>query len=126
MTAAPPDAAARPRRPLFWKYFLALFVAVVVPLLVSGASEAWFSYRDAQANISQRLRTEAIAAAGRIQAFLDNIHDQLDWTAQLPWSEGSDERHRYDVLRLLRQVPAIFDVVLVDGNDKERLHASRT
>jgi adenylate cyclase len=126
VTGAPPAAAARPRRPLFWKYFLALFVAVVVPLLVSGASEAWFGYRDEQANISQRLRTEATAAAGRIRAFLDNIRDQLDWTVQLPWGDGMDERHRYDVLRLLRQVPAIVDVVLVDGKDKERLHASRT
>jgi len=126
MSAEPSAAYARPRRPLFRKYFLALFVAVVVPLLASGASEAWFGYRDEQANISQRLRTEAAAAAGKIQAFLDNIRDQLEWTVQLPWSEGSDERHRYDVLRLLRQVPAIVEIVLVDGKDIERLHASRT
>ncbi|HXZ02105.1 MAG TPA: adenylate/guanylate cyclase domain-containing protein [Stellaceae bacterium] len=126
MSAEPPAGADRPRRPLFQKYFLALFIAVVVPLLASGAIEAWFGYRDERTNISQRLRTEANAAAGKIQAFLDDIRDQLEWTVQLPWSEGSDERHRYDVLRLLRQVPAIVDVVLVDGKDIERLHASRT
>jgi adenylate cyclase len=129
MSAAPPPDAERPRRPLFQKYFLALFVAVVVPLLASGATEGWFGYRDAQANISRQLGTEAKAAAGKIQAFLDGIRDQLEWTVQLPWSagsEGSDERHRYDVLRLLRRVPAVVDVVLVDGNDIERLHASRT
>ncbi len=34
--------AARVRRPLFRKYFLALFAAVVIPLLASGAIEAWF------------------------------------------------------------------------------------
>jgi class 3 adenylate cyclase len=119
-------ASARPRRPLFQKYFLALFIAVVVPLLASGAIEAWFGYSDEQANISARLRTEATTAAAKIQAFLDNIRDQLGWTVQLPWSEGSDERHRYDVLRLLRQVPAIVDIVLVDGKSIERLHASRT
>jgi adenylate cyclase len=126
MSAEPSAGAERPRRPLFQKYFLALFIAVVVPLLASGATEAWFGYRDAQTNISQRLRTEANAAAGKIQAFLDGIHDQLEWTVQLPWSEGSDESHRYDVLRLLRRVPAIVDVVLVDGKDIERLHVSRT
>jgi adenylate cyclase len=126
MSPEPPAGVERPRRPLFQKYFLALFVAVVVPLLASGAIEAWFGYRDGQTNISERLRTESRAAAGKIQAFLDNIRDQLEWTVQLPWTEGSDERHRYDVLRLLRRVPAIVDVVLVDGKDVERLHASRT
>jgi adenylate cyclase len=121
-----PAAEIRPRRPLFQKYFVAMFIAVVVPLLANGASEAWFGYRDERANISQRLHTEATAAAGKIQAFLDNIRGQLEWTVQLPWSEGSGERHRFDVLRLLRQVPAVVDVVLVDGQGRERLHVSRT
>ena len=44
---------------------------------------------------------------------------------QLPWRDGTDERHRFDVLRLLRQVPAIVEVTLVDGKGTERLHVSR-
>jgi adenylate cyclase len=118
-------ASARPRRPLFWKYFAALFGAVVVALLANGASEAWFGYRDQRAMLSLMLRVEAQAAAGKIQAFLDDIRDQLAWTVQLAWTEGSDERHRLDVFRLLRQVPAIFEVTLVDGDGIERLHVSR-
>ena len=47
-----PAAYARPRRPLFWKYFLALFVAVIVPLSINGASEAWFGYRDYRDRLS--------------------------------------------------------------------------
>jgi adenylate cyclase len=117
--------SARPRRPLFQKYFAALFVAVVVPLLASGITDAWFAYRDQRTMLSQRLRAEAISAAAKIQAFLDDIRNQLEWTVQLRWSEGSDERHRFDVLRLLRQVSAIADVVLVDGDGIERLHVSR-
>jgi adenylate cyclase len=42
MSVGDPGGMSRPRRPLFYKYF----VAVVVPLLVNGASEAWFGYRD--------------------------------------------------------------------------------
>lgn len=126
MSGERPAAGARPRRPLFQKYFIAFFVAVVVPLLANGASEAWFGYRAARDTIAQRLRTEASAAAGKIQAFLDNIRSQLEWTVQLPWSDGSEERHRFDVLRLLRQVPAVVDVVLVDDKGIERLHVSRT
>ena len=116
---------ARPRRSLFRKYFAALFVAVVVPLLANGASEAWFGYRDQRDTLTQRLHAEARSAAGKIQGFLDDVTDQLQWTVQLPWREGTDERHRFDVLRLLRQVPAIVDVTLVDGQGIERLHVSR-
>ena len=39
----------------------------------------------------------------------------MNWTVQTPWAEGLDERHRIDVLRLMRQAPAIAEVILVDG-----------
>ena len=119
------SATPRPRRPLFQKYFLVLFAAVVVPLLANGASEAWFGYRDQQASLGQRLRVEAVSAAGKIRGFLDDITDQLQWTVQLPWTAGSEDQHRLDVLRLMRQVPAIVEITLVDGDDIERLHVSR-
>src|SRR5512133_3047426 len=99
----PPDTrlAARPRRPLFQKYLAALFIAVVVPLLANGASEAWYGYRDQRQILSQRLHAEARSAAGKIQGFLADITDQLKWTVQLPWRDGMEERHRFDALRLL-------------------------
>jgi adenylate cyclase len=115
----------RPRRPLFQKYFLVLFAAVVVPLLANGASEAWFGYRDQQASLGQRLHVEAVSAAAKIHGFLENITDQLQWTVQLPWGSGSEDQHRLDVLRLMRQVPAIVEITLVDNDDIERLHVSR-
>ena len=121
-----PATFARPRRSLFQKYFLVLFVAVVVPLIINGASEAWFGYRDQRDNLSSRLRAEANSAAGQIQAFLDGVRAQMDWTVQLPWLEGLDDRHQFDALRLLRQAPAITEVTLVDGKGIERLHVSRT
>jgi class 3 adenylate cyclase len=120
-----PRGTPRPRRPLFHKYFIALFVAVVVPLIANGASEAWFGYRDQRSMLSARLHAEAVSAAGKIAAFLDDITDQLQWTVQLPWRDGMDERHRFDVLRLMRQVPAVVEVMLVDGTGVERLHVTR-
>ena len=119
------ELTARPRRPLFQKYFAALFIAVVVPLLANGASEAWFGYHDQRKTLSRQLHTEARSAAGKIQGFLDDITDQLQWTVQLAWRDGMEERHRFDVLRLMRQVPAVVEVTLVDGNGVERLHVSR-
>src|SRR5215831_16821892 len=125
MTDNSTTAANRLRRPLFQKYFAALFVAVAIPLLANGASEAWFGYQDQRVMLGQRLQAEAGSAAGKMQAFLDDITDQLRWTVQLPWRDGSDEPHRFDVLRLMRQLPAVVEVVLVDGDGVERLHVSR-
>ena len=112
-------------RGLFRKYFLVLFLAVVVPLAVNGVSDAWFGYRDQRARLDQLLGVEARSAASRIQGFLDSIINQLGWLVQLPWSEEPDERRRIDALRLLRQVPAIVSLTLVDGNGRERLYVSR-
>jgi adenylate cyclase len=116
---------ARPRRPLFLKYFIVLFGAVLVPLLISGVSDAWFGYGDQTASISNMLGVEAKAAAGEIKSFLDGIVDQLGWTVQLPWTAGSEDRHKYDLLRLMRQAPAIVDVIAVDGGGVEKMHLSR-
>src|SRR5262245_21129128 len=60
-------------RGLFRKYFLVLFLAVVIPLAANGVSEAWFGYRDQRAGVDRLLKVEATAAAARIQGFLDDI-----------------------------------------------------
>src|SRR5215203_2775840 len=114
----------RPRG-LFQKYFLVLFLAVVVPLSASGLSDAWFGYRDQRTRLTQLLGVEARSAAARIQGFIDGITNQLGWLVQLPWTEEPDERRRTDALRLLRQVPAIVSLTLVDGSGRERLYVSR-
>jgi adenylate cyclase len=112
-------------RGLFQKYFLVLFLAVVIPLAANGVSEAWFGYRDQRARLGQLLGVEARSAAFRIQGFIEGITNQLGWLVQLPWSEEPDERRQIDALRLLRQVPAIVSLTLVDGTGRERLYVSR-
>jgi adenylate cyclase len=112
-------------RGLFRKYFLVLFMAVVVPLAANGVSEAWFGYRDQRAMVTQLLGLEARSAAVRIEGFLDGITNQLGSLVQLPWGEEPDPRRQIDAVRLLRQVPAIVSLTLVDGSGRERLHVSR-
>ncbi|MER2267733.1 cache domain-containing protein [Methylobacterium oxalidis] len=126
MTGSPVwPSASRLRRSLLRKYFLALFAAAVVPLLGSGGVEAWFGYWDQRERLDELLDVEARAAASRIQSFIDGIRDQLGWMVQLPLEVGADERQRLDALRLMRQVPAIVSLTLVDGAGKERLRISR-
>jgi adenylate cyclase len=114
-----------PRRSLFFKYFVTLFVAVVVPLMLGAASEAWFGYRDQRLHLNEVLQVEARSAADRIQDYVDGIRDQLGLAVQFPWIEGQDDRHRIDALRLLQQMPAIVSIALVDQTGTERVFASR-
>lgn len=114
-----------PRSSLFKKYFRALFAAVVVPLLIAGGSEAWLGYHDQRARLNDLLDAEARLAAVKIRDFIEGIRDQLGWAVQLPWSEVADDRRRLDALRLLRQVPAIASLSLVDAAGRERLFVSR-
>jgi adenylate cyclase len=115
----------RPRRSLFFKYFVTLFVAVVVPLMLGAASEAWFGYRDQRLHLNEVLQAESRSAAERIQDYIDGIRDQLGLAVQFPWIEGQDDRHRIDALRLLQQMPAIVSIALVDQTGTERVFASR-
>ena len=115
----------RPRRPLFVKYFVTLFVAVVVPLTLGAATEAWFAYRDYRIHLDEILQVEARAAAERIQDFTDGIRDQLGWVVQFPWREGEEDRRRIDGLRLLQQVPAVASLSLIDSTGMERVFVSR-
>jgi len=115
----------RPRRSLFLKYFVTLFVAVVVPLMLGAASEAWFGYRDQRVHLNEVLQVESRSAAERIQDYIDGIRDQLGLAVQFPWIEGQDDRHRIDALRLLQQMPAIVSIALVDQTGTERVFASR-
>lgn len=120
-----PDPAATARISLFRKYFLASFAAVVLPLLIAGGGEAWFGYRDQRASLNDLLDAEARAAAAKIEDFMDGIRDQLGWAVLLPWSENADDKRRLDALLVLRQVPAIQSLSLVDASGKERLFVSR-
>jgi class 3 adenylate cyclase len=115
----------RPRRSLFMKYFLTLFVAVVVPLMFGAVGEAWFGYKDQRLLLNEVLQAEARSAAGKIRAFTDGIGDQLGWVVQFPWTQMEDNQHRIDALRLLEQVPAIVSATLVDQTGQERVFASR-
>src|SRR5947209_17481924 len=100
----------RPRGSLFFKYFVTLFVAVIVPLTLGAMSDAWFGYRDQRLQLNEVLQIEARSAADRIQTFLDGIRDRLGWVVQLPWTPGEEDRRRSDALRLLQHVAAVLSI----------------
>jgi signal transduction histidine kinase len=117
--------SAAVKHPLFRRY-VAFFISVVcMALLANGALETWFSYQEHKASLVQAQREKAEAAAAKIGQFVREIETQLGWMTQLPWSAGSLEQRQFDAQRLLRQVPAITELALIDPDGREQLRVSR-
>ncbi len=112
---------------LFWKYVV-LFVTLVSGALVTSALvEIYFSYQENKTALVRIQREKAEAAASKIEQFVKEIERQIGWTAQPVWGTraGDVDQRRFDYLRLLRQVPAITEISLLDSFGKEQLRVSR-
>ena len=124
----PDAAAATPARlqgRLFRKY-AALFAGLVsVALIAYGLLDIWFSSREQKALLIRVQAEQAAAAAARISQFVKEIEGQMGWTAQMTWTPGSLQQRRLEALRLLRQVPAIAELSLLDAIGHEQLKVSR-
>ena len=94
-------------------------------LVANGLLDIWFSYREQKALLIRIQREQADAAAAKINQFVKEIEGQMGWTTQLAWSAGNIEQRRLEALRLLRQVPAITELALIDPSGREQLKVSR-
>ncbi len=121
--AAPPRLRCRTRLTL--KFALAFIGLVTLVLLINGAVNVWLSYEEAKRATVRAQREKAQAAAERIDLFVSGIEQQIGWTTRADWARTSSEQRRYDFIRLLRQVPAITQLVHVGGDGKEQLRLSR-
>src|SRR5690349_11506493 len=120
-------AQVLPRRggKLFRKYIV-LFVALVGgTLLVNGGLEVYFSYQENKQALAQIQHEKALAAAARIEQFIDEITRQIGWTTRAQWSRTVLEQRRFEYLQLLRQAPAVTEVSHLDAQGKEELRVSR-
>lgn len=110
---------------LFRKY-VAIFAAVLgSALLINGLINIWFMYDDNRASLGRLQMEQASAAASKITQFVGEIEAQIGWTTHLSWALPDLEQRELDARRLLRQVPAISELVLLDPQGRERLHLSR-
>lgn len=109
---------------LFQKYAVYFAILVCASLAASGGIAVYFAYEDNKLNLVRLQREKAEAAAYRIEQYIREIEHQIGWTL-LPADGSSLELRRLDCLRLLRQVPSITEVGLLDANGKEYLRVSR-
>jgi len=126
--AASQSATGPPRERrgrLFRKYAVLVVSVVCVALLADSLFGIWFSYQDHKAALTRIQREQAALAAARIGQFIKEIEGQLAWTTHWQASGATLDERRLDALRLLRQVPAITELVWIDPAGHEQLRVSR-
>jgi signal transduction histidine kinase len=102
--------------------FLGLVTAVLV---VNGSIGMWLAYVEATEAAVRVEQEKADAAADRVAQFVAELERQIGWTTRADWARVPMEQRRYDFIRLLRQAPAITELIYVDGAGRERLRLSR-
>ena len=66
-------------------------------------------------------KEQAASAASKITQFIKEIEAQLGWTTHLSGETSNTDQRELDGRRLLRQVPAIAELALLDSEGRERL-----
>ncbi|HLN07954.1 MAG TPA: HAMP domain-containing protein, partial [Xanthobacteraceae bacterium] len=118
------DKSSFLREGLFAKYVTALVGLVVFVLAVNGAMETWISYRATKSTLTDAMGEKAEATARRIEQSIADLERQISWVTRA--SAVTIEQHRADYAQLLNQVPAVYQLSLLDGYGREQLRLSRT
>ena len=120
-TGVPPE----PRGGLFLKY-VAMFVAIVsLALAINGASDIWFSFHEQQNLLFRIQREQARSAADKIGQFLNEITAGLVWETQVSLSDSTLDEWKFDAVRVMRQVPALAELMQLDATGQEQYRRSR-
>ncbi len=128
-TPAPAAPGALPARShqgrLFRKYLRLIMALVGLALLLSGGISLYFSYRETRAALASLQHEKAIGAASRIEMYLRQVTQQLQYAALPQMGAGDLELRRVEFLKLLRQVPEVTDVALIGADGREQVAESR-
>ncbi|MCW5637558.1 MAG: GAF domain-containing protein [Rubrivivax sp.] len=110
---------------LFRKYLLLILSLVSLALLASGGIGIYFSWRETTAALAGLQREKAVGAAARIEQYLRQVTQQLQYAALPPMGAGDLELRRIEFLKLLRQAPEVTDAALLDADGRELIAESR-
>src|SRR5262249_54095865 len=116
------------RGTLFRKYAAVLILLVGGVFLLSSLVNLYFSYQETKRALVRLERQQALAAAGRIEQFVTGIGRPVRRAMEVPFNDVamSREQREIDFLRLLRDVPAIAEIVQLDAEGRVQLLVSRS
>ena len=112
---------------LFRKYAAVLILLVGGMLLLSSLVSIYFSYQETKATLLGLERQQTLAAASRIGQLVTRIEWQLRTVMAVPFDDPRMARaqREIDFVRLLRDVPAITEIVQLDSTGHVQLLVSR-
>ena len=106
--------------------YAATFIGVLcLALLVVKAPEFWLSYREQTALLARIQQRESQFAAEKISQFVKEIEGHLAWATLLPWRLSMFDEWRFDMVRVLRQVPSLMEIAQLDEAGRELFRVSR-
>jgi len=111
------------REGLFAKYVAALVGLVVFVLAVNGAIEIWISYRGIKTALNDGMSEKAEATARHIEQSVSDLERQISWATRA--YSNTVELRRADYTQLLRQVPQVSQLSLLNPQGREQLRLSR-
>ena len=119
------NSPSKPRGSLFRKYVVYFVALVCGAVLVSSLVGIYFTFQENKTALLNLQKEKAAAAATRIEAYVQEIEHQLGWMRLPQVGATTPEQRRIDFLKLLRQVPAITEVAMLDLSGREKLRVSR-
>ena len=107
--------------------FVIALVLVSSGLLAGGAAELFLRYRESVESIWVLQREMAQGAAFKIQRFMQEIEKTMRASTQTQdiIGAGLTEAYRFQLIKLLKNAPAITAVAALDANGRERFKVSR-
>ncbi len=96
-------------------------------LIVAGAVEGYFGYREARQQLAHLQAVQAHAAAAEIEQSLRNVQHGFEQVQALPWGQADFDvpRRREELHRLLALNPSLVEVRDLDAQGCELLFVSR-
>jgi signal transduction histidine kinase len=123
MNRAMPRLELLRRRGYFGKFVLSFVGLVVFVLVVNGALESWFMYRETTQLVVKSEGEKAEAIARRVEQVIAETERQISWATRA--STTTIEQRRADYELLMQQVPAIERAIYLDSAGREQVRLTR-
>ena len=115
------------RHGLLAKYAAYFATLVSIALIASSLVNMVFAYRENRELLGQLQQEKSRSAALQIERFLNEIERHIAWST-LPLIDlvtPSKAEQRFELSKLLRQVPALAEAAVLGPGDRERAYVSR-
>jgi len=112
---------------LLRRTFVIALLLVSGGLITSGGIELFFRYRESVKDIGALQQEMAQGAAFKIQQFIREIKRTMEAATQTKEivAAGLTKGYRFDLVKLLKAVPAISEAAALDPNGREQIKVSR-